>query len=188
VRRLPGAPLARHNRPFERVTVTILGPVLRGAVAGAIGTVAMDLLWYSRYRRGGGASPFSEWEFTREVRSWEDAPAPGQVGRKIIEAVSGDDVPVERAPALSNVMHWAYGVSWTVAYGVLARALNPRRPLWHGPAFGAAVWSSDYVALPLAGVYKPIWKYDARTLYEDLSAHVVFGTAGDAALRLLPGR
>jgi hypothetical protein len=50
------------------------------------------------------------------------------------------------------------------------------------------VWSSDYVALPLAGVYKPIWKYDARTLYEDLSAHVVFGTAGDAALRLLPGR
>jgi uncharacterized membrane protein YagU involved in acid resistance len=148
----------------------------------------MDLLWYSRYRRDGGDSAFREWEFAREVRSWEDAPAPGQVGRKIIRTVSGSDVPVEYAPALSNVVHWAYGVSWTVAYGVLAGARNARRPLWHGPAFGAAVWSSDYVTLPLAGVYKPIWKYDARTLYDDLSAHVVFGTAADMALRLLPGR
>ena len=29
--------------------------------------------------------------------------------------------------------------------------------------------------LPQAGVYKPIWDYDARTLAEDLSAHLVFG-------------
>ena len=37
------------------------------------------------------------------------------------------------------------------------------------------VWLSGYVILPLAGVYKPIWEYDARTLGEDLSAHLVFG-------------
>jgi uncharacterized membrane protein YagU involved in acid resistance len=108
------------------------------------------------------------------------------MGRKIIEAVTGRDVPVERAVALSNVMHWAYGVSGTVAYGLLVRAFGPRRPLWQGPAFGAALWSSDYITLPLAGVYEPIWKYDLPTLYEDLSAHLLFGTAADAALRLLP--
>jgi hypothetical protein len=28
-----------------------------------------------------------------------------------------------------------------------------------GPAFRAALWSSDYITLPLAGVYEPIWKY-----------------------------
>jgi hypothetical protein len=28
--------------------VNVLGPVLRGAVAGGIGTPAMDVLWYAR--------------------------------------------------------------------------------------------------------------------------------------------
>ena len=159
--------------------------VQRGAIAGAIGTLAMDLLWYRRYRRGGGEEPFRDWELTRELQSWDDAPAPGQAGRKLVQAVTGRDVAVEHAAALSNVMHWAYGLSWTAAYGVLVAARDRRRRLWHGPAFGAAVWCSDYVTLPLAGVYEPIWEYDGATLYEDLSAHLVFGTAADAALRLL---
>jgi hypothetical protein len=87
-------------------------------------------LWYARYREDGGDSRFGDWEFTSELQRWDDAPAPGKMGRKIIEAVTGRDVPVERAVALSNVMHWAYGVSATVAYGLLVRAFGPRRPLW----------------------------------------------------------
>ena len=51
--------------------------------------------------------------------------------------------------------------------------------------FGAAVWGSGYVVLPLFGVYEPIWKYDLETLGKDLSAHLVFGTATAAAFRLL---
>jgi hypothetical protein len=47
------------------------------------------------------------------------------------------------------------------------------------------VWSSDYVVLPLAGVYRPIWRYDVPTLAKDLSAHLVFGTTSDVALRVL---
>jgi hypothetical protein len=167
--------------------MSILRPVVRGAVAGVIGTLAMDALWYRRYRASGGTDPFPGWEVTRDVGDWADAPAPGQMGRKVIEATTGREVPVERAAALSNVMHWAYGVSWTVGYGLLTRRLGPGRPLWHGPAFGAAIWSSDYVTLPLAGVYEPIWTYDATTLAKDLSAHLLFGAVADAALRLLPG-
>lgn len=163
----------------------VLGPLLRRATAGSIGTLAMDLLWYSRYRREDGASTFGDWEVTRDVRSWAEAPAPAQMGRKVLGAMTGRDVPLERAAALSNVMHWAYGVSWTVAYGALVARLGTRRRLWHGPAFGAAIWCADYVTLPLAGVYEPIWKYDAPTLYADLTAHLVFGTAADGALRLL---
>jgi hypothetical protein len=159
----------------------IADSVVRGAVAGAIGTLAMDLVWYARYRRDGGDSAFGDWEVTRDVESWDQAPAPGQMGRKLLASASGRDVPVERAAELSNVMHWAYGTTWTVAYAMLGR----RRPLWSGAAFGAAVWASDYVTLPLAGVYEPIWKYDLPALYKDLSAHLVFGTAADAALRLL---
>ena len=163
--------------------VSVRRRLLRGGLAGAVGTLVMDRLWFARYRRRGGQGPFHEWEVTSDVQRWEDAPAPGRIGRKIVERATGRDVPVERAAALTNVLHWAYGVSWAAAYGLLAR---PGRPLWLGPAFGAAVCSSDYVTLPLAGVYEPIWKYDARTLYEDLSAHVLFGTVADVALRLLP--
>jgi hypothetical protein len=41
-------------------------------------------------------------------------------------------------------------------------------------------WLAGYVLLPAAGVYKPIWQYDARTLAEDLYGHLVFGTATSA--------
>ena len=164
----------------------LLRPLVRGAAAGAIGTLAMDLLWYARYRRGGGTGPFGDWEITHDVTAWDDAPAPARIGRKLVRALTGRDVPVERAAALNNVMHWAYGLSWTVAYGALAGTQGRRRPAWYGPAFGAAICCSDYVTLPLAGVYEPIWKYDVSTLYEDFTAHVLFGTVADAVLRVLP--
>ena len=57
--------------------------------------------------------------------------------------------------------------------------------MWYGLPFGAAVWATGYVVLPLLGVYEPIWKYDLETLGKDLSAHLVFGTATAAAFRLL---
>jgi hypothetical protein len=164
----------RRDRP-------LLSRIARGVAAGAVGTLAMDAVWYSRYRRGGGESRFADWEVTAEVDSWEQAPAPGQMGGKLLELVTGRAVPVERAPAISNTMHWVYGSSWTAAYG----ALLPRRPWWGGPAFGALVWSSGYVILPLAGIYEPIWRYDLTTLAKDLSAHLVFGTTADGALRVL---
>jgi hypothetical protein len=158
----------------------LVSSIARGAVAGAIGTLAMDLVWFSRYRRGGGERQFAGWEITKDLESWEQAPAPGQMGRKVLQLV-GVEVPVKRAAALSNFMHWSYGSTWVVA----AAALVPRRPWWAGPALGALVWSSDYVVLPLAGLYEPIWRYDLRTLGKDLSAHLVFGTTSDSALRLL---
>jgi hypothetical protein len=169
-----------HDAPVRRGR-SLLSTIARGVAAGAVGTLAMDAVWYSRYRRGGGQSRFADWEIITEVDSWEQAPAPGQMGRKLLELGAGREVPVERAPAISNTMHWAYGSSWTAGYG----ALLPRRPLWAGPAFGALVWSSGYVVLPLAGIYEPIWRYDLTTLGQDLSAHLVFGTAADGALRVL---
>jgi hypothetical protein len=48
--------------------VSVSGAALRGSVAGSIGTLAMDLLWYSPYRRERGAAPFHDWEVTRDVR------------------------------------------------------------------------------------------------------------------------
>ena len=49
-------------------------------------------------------------------------------------------------------------------------------------------WLAGYMLLPAAGVYKPIWQYDARTLAEDLSGHLVFGTATSAVFAALTGK
>src|SRR3954470_20981495 len=164
--------MPRRSTPLRRVVA--------GAIAGVAGTLAMDLVWYRRARAGGADDAFAEWEVVRDLDSWDDAPAPGQMGRRILAAVTGSDPPAERAAVVSNIMHWAYGTSWAAGYALLLR----RRPWWAGAALGTTVWASDYVTLPLAGVYEPIWKYDVPTLAKDLSAHVVFGIATDAAARV----
>jgi len=155
-----------------------------GALAGVAATLAMDLVWYVRARREGSDEGFAEWEVVGALDSWDAAPAPGQMGCKILRAIAGSEPPVERAAAISNAMHWIYGTSWAIGY---ALAFDHRRG-WAGPALGAAVWSADYVTLPLAGLYEPIWRYDAPTLIRDLGAHLVFGTVTDVALRVAERR
>jgi hypothetical protein len=46
-----------------------------------------------------------------------------------------------------------------------------------GLPFGVAVWLTGYAVLPLGGLYQPIWKYDVKTLAEDLGGHLAFGAA-----------
>jgi hypothetical protein len=43
------------------------------------------------------------------------------------------------------------------------------------------------VVLPLAGVYKPIWEYDVPTLWQDLSAHLVYGLGTAVTFRKMAG-
>jgi len=61
----------------------------------------------------------------------------------------------------------------------------------YGLPFGATVWASDYVILPAAKLYKPIWDYDAKTLANDLGAHLVYaaryGHRPAAAVQIDPG-
>jgi hypothetical protein len=150
--------------------------VLSGLVAGAVGTVAMDLVWYARYRRGGGEDGFFKWEFGSAPDEWQKASAPARVGKLLYETVTKAELPESQIGVTTNVMHWAYGTQWGV---VLAAGLgaNTNLKLWRGPLLGAMVWLASYVSLPVAGFYKPIWSYDPKTLWDDLSAHLVYGTA-----------
>ena len=65
-------------------SITPLAAVVAGSLAGTVGTICLDAVQYLKYRRtGGGESPL-EWEFA-PVDSWEKAPDPGQVGKRLIE-------------------------------------------------------------------------------------------------------
>ena len=157
--------------------------ILRGVESSAVGTLAMDALLYRRYRSGGGKDAFVPWETSDGVESWDGAPAPAQVAKRVLETVTKREVPARYARTLNNVMHWGFGLGTGAAYGLLA---GTRRPgVWWGPPFGAAVWAGGYVVLPLLGVYQPIWTYDHTTLEKDLSAHLVFGTVTAATFWLL---
>jgi hypothetical protein len=165
-------------------TVTPLGAIGRGLLAGAAGTAAMDTLLFARFRRAGGAGGFPAWETSQGLSAWEDAPAPAQVGKRLVEGLFQVQLPPARARLANNVTHWAYGMLGGAQLGVLAGSL-PRLRLRHGLPFGAAVWGAGYVILPAAGLYEPIWAYDLRTLAGDLGAHLVYGLATAAALQVL---
>ena len=63
--------------------------LVSGVVAGAVGTAAIDLELYRRYRRDGGKDPLWRWEFASGVIRWDEASAPGQFGHKVLRLVNG---------------------------------------------------------------------------------------------------
>jgi hypothetical protein len=163
--------------------LTPLAAVARGLLAGAVGTVGLDAVHYLEYRRRGGTESPLAWEFA-PVETWEEAPAPGQVARREIEGFTQRKLADRWAWPISTAMHWAYGAGSGALYGLLAGSLrNPRAA--HGLPFGAAVWASGYVILPAAGLYQPIWKYDAKTLAWDLAGHLAYGAGTGITFLLL---
>lgn len=165
-------------------TLTPLGALARGVAAGAVGTLAMDVWLYGRYRRGGGTQRFGAWERSSGLTGWEDAPAPAQIGRRLVEGLLLRELAPRRAALTNNLTHWGYGMLGSAQYGLAAGSLRSRHALY-GLPFGAALWAAGYVILPLAKLYEPIWRYDRRTLTEDLAAHLVYGLATAAAFERL---
>ncbi|WP_433167132.1 DUF1440 domain-containing protein [Kribbella sp. CA-247076] len=164
--------------------LTPLGAIARGLVAGAVGTLAMDVLLYAEYRAGGGKSPFRRWEFSADIENWDQAPAPAQVGRRLFEGLLHRELPDRRAALVNNITHWAFGIANGAAYGVVAGS-TPTPKIRYGVPFGATVWSTGYVVLPLAGLYEPIWKYSAKVLAKDLTAHLTYGLSTATTYRRL---
>ena len=160
-----------------------LGALARGVLAATVGTVAMDLLWFSRYKREGGQSSLLEWEFSLGLDDWSQSSTPSQIGKRLFEGFFQRELPARWAALTTGVVHWVYGLGWGALYGLVAG--SARRPrIQSGLLFGPVVWTAGYLILPLAKLYKPMWEYDAPTLAKDLSAHLVYGLATAVAFRV----
>jgi hypothetical protein len=160
--------------------VTPLGPLARGVVAGVAGTTVMTAVQETVARLRGSADE------NGGPPTWDDAPAPAKVARKVLEGVFEAPQPTSRIPLLTNVMHWGYGTAWGAVYGVVQGTVRGR-PLLHGPLFGAAVWVISYVQLVPMGLYQPPWEYDVETIGVDLSYHLAYGLGVAAAFDALDG-
>lgn len=164
--------------------LTPVGVLARGVVAGAVGTLAMDFVWYLRYRRDGGTQSFMHWEFSASTDGYEDAPAPAKVGQRLTEAVTHAHLPDRTAGTMNNLVHWATGTGYGAAHGLASAAVG-LAAVTHGLITGPAAFATSYTVLPLMGLYEPLWDYDAATIYKDLSAHLAFGLATAAAFKIL---
>ncbi len=86
--------------------MTPLGAVARGLAAGVAGTAAMTAYQelVSRMRRRGSRG--SESGSQEEERDpWTEAPAPAQVGKRILEGMFQREVGADRIGLLTNVVH-----------------------------------------------------------------------------------
>ena len=140
----------------------------RGLLAGAAGTAAMT-------------AAQTAW---LKARGEEPSTTPAEVGRRIVEGVLQRDVPEERMGALNNVMHWLYGTSWGVLFG-LARADRGAAPLSDGARFAGVVRGASLVQLPAMRLAPPVWEYPPQQLASDVGFHLVYGVGVAAAYAVL---
>jgi hypothetical protein len=159
-----------------------LGAVARGVVAGVAGTAALTVVQTATaLRRGAG---LKDAVAPDPPDSWDEAPAPGQVGERLIRFAFARDVEPDHANAVTNVVHWTYGAAWGGAFGLVQATLR-RSPVAAGGAFAVAVLGAAYALLPAMGVYRKPWEYPPSTLAIDGAYHMVYGVTTALAFRLL---
>jgi hypothetical protein len=135
----------------------------------------MDALLYQRYRRQGGTASFVGWEFGEPVETFSEAGAPARVACELASRLH-IELPASSARFATNTVHWATGLAWGVAHSVV-RTVTPLATLTSGVAIGAGAFATSYAVLPRIGVYKQLSEYDGEALWQDLSAHLVYGAA-----------
>jgi len=128
---------------------------------GAVGTLAMDLLLYARYRRGGGQQHLFAWEFSSGLSSWDEAAGTRASRQAPVRRALPEKTPAATGRTGQQHHHWAYGMLNGALYGIAAESLGQPRT-WYGLPFGAGVWAVDYAGPPGRRLYKPIQDYDPR--------------------------
>jgi hypothetical protein len=86
--------------------MSALGSTMRGVAASAPGTLAMDASLYRGYRHDGGDADFGSWESSEGLVSWEDAPGPALVAKRLLEGVLKHEISPRYARFLNNATHW----------------------------------------------------------------------------------
>jgi hypothetical protein len=160
--------------PFRRQpAASPLGALARGTIAGLAGTAVVTAVMLVEERFGVPGARVSP----GDPESWEEAPAPAQVGQRVAEGVFDRPLPVASAPLVGSAVHWAYGAAWGALYGLVAET---RRPPWApaGAVLGLGVWAAGHAGLlPAAGLAPPFWRQPHSGAGFAAANHVLFGLA-----------
>jgi hypothetical protein len=153
----------------------------KGLFAGIVGTAAMTAAQTVAQKVQSSGTAAS----SGPADPWAEAPAPARVAKRIGHDILGVDVSPDLIPAATQAMHWAYGISWGVLYGVANRRVGSRKPdARRGMRFGLVVWAMSYAQLVPLGIYEPPWRYPVTELATDLGYHVAYGLGTVSAFHL----
>jgi uncharacterized membrane protein YagU involved in acid resistance len=142
--------------------------LLRGVLAGLIGTVFMNLS--------------SETEM--HIRGRQPSVVPGRAANKMLSIVGVPQLEGAALKVLSTWTHYLYGAAWGVVLWVLLSTLE--LPIAAAlPLFFVIVWGTEQVELPALGLTPPSWKWGAKEVAIDLGHHVVFAIGSVVGWALL---
>jgi hypothetical protein len=152
--------------------------LLRGALAGAVGWVAMDQVLRMMYDH---EDPVAR---AREDRARDGIPALENAAERMGEMVDVTLSSRTRQRA-GTALQWAVGIGAGVLYAVLRDRL-PAARAGRGLAFGAAFsLVVDEGLVPLLGLAPGPTAFPWQTHARGFIGHLVFGGVADATLELL---
>lgn len=149
--------------------------VLRGALAGLAGTVAISAAMAAA--KAAGLMP-------------GELP-PRRVGRNVEESLGvRDELPPAAFEASWVGQHFAYGAAAGAAYELARPHVKLPEPLPSGLVFGALLWAFGYAGwLPATGLYPPPTAEPGRRVGSLLASHLLYGVVtATVARRLDPAR
>jgi uncharacterized membrane protein len=85
-------------------------------------------------------------------------------------------------PVANQTMHWLYGTSWGIPYGIVAGHTTVA-PELSGPVFGLLVWAAALAHEPALGLADVPWKRSLSSLESEAFFHLVYGIGAGAAVR-----
>jgi uncharacterized membrane protein YagU involved in acid resistance len=92
-----------------------------------------------------------------------------------------------------NALHWAYGIGWGSALGLLTARRHSVRSvpavLLFGTCLGSAVWAVGYAGLlPATRLTPPVYRQGVRPVVTSLLGHIAYGVVSAAPLLLIDRR
>jgi len=140
--------------------------VLRGILAGVIGTVFMNLS--------------SETEM--HLRGRQPSVVPARAANKVLSIVGVPQLEGTALKVLSTWTHYLYGAAWGLVLWVLLSTLELSIAAAL-PLFFLIVWGTEQIELPALGLTPPAWRWGAGKVAVDLWQSVVFASDAVAGWR-----
>ena len=157
------------NQP-PRQRRSLLRDAATGLAAGISGTAAMTIAQDAQLALTGS----------------RPSTAPAAVAEKLKRAAGAGRLTRGQRRVANQVMHWLYGTSWGIPYGIVVRRTDVP-PEISGPVFGLAVWGAALAHAPALGIADVPWKRSLPSLGSEALFHVVYGIGAAAAVRALGG-
>jgi hypothetical protein len=157
---------------------SLAADLLKGAIAGAVGTWAMEKATTYMWEH----EPPEARQRYQEVTGGKYPPI---VAAEKLEQAAGLTLSDEQRKKLAMAIHWGLGIGAGIMYALLRRWLRGV-DRYQGLGFGTGFWALvDEGMTPAMGLAKGPTAYPWQAHARGLAGHLAYGLAADTALDVL---